>query len=106
MIIGVRATILDTDTSLERGCLFPIDGDFYKPKSCVKAKLSKIPALERLHSISQHDTRFGEILEEEKGWKRILNVLQVEGNGIYITDLLGQKSYMDSLENVLYKYKA
>ena len=106
MTIGIRATILDTDTSLEKGCFFPIDGDFYKPKSSVKAKLSKIPALERLHSISQHDTRFSEILEEEKGWKKILNVLKVEGNGIYITDLLGQKSYMDSLENVLYKYKA
>lgn len=106
MIIGVRATILDTDNSLEKGCLFPIDGDFYKPKSAVKSKLSKIPALERLHSLTQQDTCFSEILEDKKGWKKILNVLKLEGNSVYFTDVLGSKTYMDSLENVLYKYKA
>lgn len=106
-LLGVKATLFDVQQSLELGCFFPIFGSLFKDKALLPAgkKKRRFELMDALLSQAVNGSNIAELLDNETGWGHLLNCVQIAGGKLFVRDLLGRKSYLDSLENVMLRYK-
>ena len=109
-LIGIKAVIYNPEYCVEKGVLLILEGEFYKDSNSapLAIKKKKYQAMDKLFLYTTNETRLENILEDQKGWKTIINHLKVhiaKGDyGITLIDRLQEVTLIDSVENVILHY--